>query len=151
MGDRTRVTLTVLNEHVERAKCIIEDYDEDFPYSTHAHCFTFLEVNYGNLDSLPGLVAGGIPYESEWENGSEYTAGTQYCRFRPDGSVDITEVYDDQRNPNLKELMKLLDTPDRLIKAIQTHYESVTPLPWDNQAEYGKIYAARQLIEPKNY
>jgi hypothetical protein len=150
MGDRTSVTLTVLNEHTAKVREIASDFDEEFPGGIQTNCIQYHDVNYGTLDFLPALETLGIAYESAWDNGCEYGAGTRYCRFTPEGAIDTKEVYVSERNPDIDKLMARIDNPVQLIQDIKLHYESVTPLSWDNQAEYGRKYAALNLIIPKN-
>lgn len=147
MGDRTSVILSV----PEQFKEIIEEldsHDHDWEGANNTHCFQYYEVNYGELDFLKELEARGIPYNSDWDAGSEYTAGSKYCRFTPEGSIDIKGVYDNDRNPSIDKLMGLIESPEKLIEFIQIHHEKISALPWDNQVEYGKLYLARKLIEP---
>lgn len=149
MGDRTTVTLTILNEHTNKVREIAEDFDYEYPGGAKTNCIQFFEVNYGELDFLKKLESLGIAYESAWDNGSEYSSGTKYCRFDSEGLIDIKEIYDNQRNPNIETLMNLIENPDSLIRFIRGHHENISVLPWDNQAEYGRIYAALHLITPK--
>lgn len=156
MSDRTRVYLTIADEHVVTLEQIIKmpDYLNEWDATLETDegsdgkrtIFNFDDVNYGTLDFLPELLARGIAYESSWCAGDEYTEGTEYCRFYEDGTATTIQVYNDEINPHLPTLMTLLDTPDLLIDFIKVHNKRVTPPSWDNQIEYGKLYQTHQLL-----
>ena len=146
MGDRTSVNLEILNVHVEAFKEIDTDYDETCPGAFDTTCFHYYEVNYGELDFLDELEKKGIPYDSQWGSGGSYSSGTVYCRFTPEGECEIKEVYDDCINPELDKCLSLINSPDELIKYILDFKKEITPLSWENQAEYGKRYLAKKLI-----
>jgi hypothetical protein len=156
MGDRTSVTLTIPSVYKEAALAIFER-EEDQPNDSfhnseatnnpHFLChFTWYEVNYGTLPHLDALEKAGIPFESDWDSGSEYGPGTETCRFTPDGDAVRKEVANEYLNPDLSRLIALLDEPEALKKYILDHKEKVTSLPWDDQVEYGKRYRLKQLI-----
>lgn len=149
MGDRTTVILTVLNEHINTVKNICDEFDDEFTSGNDCHSLLFYEVNYGKLDFLEELKIRGIAYDNYWDAGSEYSAGSLTCRFTPEGEVIIKELFDNQKNPDINELVSLLSSHNALIKYILDHKEKISVLPWDNQAEYGRIYAALHLITPK--
>lgn len=147
MGDRTSVSLMILKSDAAIAEPIMGECDHH--YEDDTHCFyDFNEVNYGELECLGDLQNAGIPFNSTWDHGGDYGPGTDYCRFAADGSVERFSVSDSAYNPDLEELMELIAKPEELIKYIVTHYNQVTPLPWDHQAEYAKIFRAKQLINP---
>ena len=148
MGDRTTVTLTVLNAQAAKAEALFE-YGADQEQSDDAFTsFIFNEVNYGTLDFLPALLAVGIAYDSEWERGGDFVAGSEYGRFTPEGYSKVLGIDDCNLNPDIYSLMGLIDDPVELRAYIMHHHQKATPLPWDNQEEYGKLYLARQLINP---
>lgn len=148
MGDRTTVTLTVLASQKEAAKELFDTAAvEDWGYR-ELHEYLFYEVNYGELEFLDKLQAAGIAYASRWDAGDGYGAGTKFCRFTSDGDSEIKEVYDTGVNPELTPLLACIDDHAALKKFILAHRESITPLPWDNQEEYGKRHRAKQLITP---
>ena len=148
MGDRTTVILTILTKQVLQAQEVIEHTDVSYVVGDLTE-FQYYEVNYGELPFLDELSNAGIAYESYWQDGNEFTKGSQYCRFTPDGEVEITTVYDCDINPDLYKLLALIDKPDELREFILGHQERITALPWDNQEEYGKIHRAKKLIEGK--
>ena len=149
MGDRAYVTLWVKTVHAGEATPIADkdDYEDT---ATHAELtsFGFSEVNNGNLRCLRELEKLGIAYDSSWNAGSEFGAGTRSARFTPEGTIDIRTIYDADYNPSLAELLNRINSPDDLIAYILKHKEEVTPLPWDNQEQYGKLYRAACLIKP---
>lgn len=110
--------------------------------------YEFEEVNYGELPFLGEFRKAGIPYESRWERGGEYSAGEQSCRFTADGSVITKERDDDEVNPDLDLLFSSIDDHEALKKIIQERHDAVTVLPWENQVEYGKRYVMKQLLLP---
>lgn len=149
MGDRTSVTLYVLTAQKDEALELIgEESSEEGEVGIDSgqYYFSFEQVNYGNLLCLAKLREHGIAYESAWEAGDEYGPGTEYLRFTPDGeAVEIT-VYDSDQNPDLHKLLAHINNYDELREVIISHKKNITPLPWDNQVEYGKIYRMTQLV-----
>jgi hypothetical protein len=148
MGDRTTVTLKVLDVHATRVAdllgCLAEESRQKAPYT----CLTYYDVNYGCLGFESDLAAAGIAYDKRWEDGDTYGAGTETCRFTPTGECVVNTVYDAAGNPELADLLAHIDQPEALRATILAHRDKVTPLPWDRQAEYGKLYCTRQLIAP---
>lgn len=146
MGDRTTVTLSVLESQEDKAREYFEFEDNeawlDEPLSYHQ----FDEINHGELDFLHKLKAAGIAYESRWDRGYEYGPGVKSLRFTPDGNVVEKEIYDSECAIDLKSLMPLLDKPEELREYILTRHQEVSTLSWENQEEYGKLYRAKQLI-----
>ena len=51
-------------------------------------------------------------------------------------------------NPDIEQLMKLIDKPEELRQFIVNHQEEHATLPWENQEENGKIFLTRKLIDP---
>jgi len=148
VGDRVSVDLTVLTSQANAARNIFPDYWENNTSGEQLTTFTFSEVNYGNLDFLPQLVAAGIAYESNWGCGSEFNDGTEYLRFNDKGEdIEIT-LYERSENPDMSLLMKHIDDPVKLRQLVINHLEATTVLPWDNQEDYGKVYRTVQLIAP---
>ena len=152
MGDRAQVALTVLAVDRKRAEKLFNDgpsYIEDEPPELHV-IFTFDEVNYGNLDFLDELEEAGIPFDSRWESGDEYGPGCRTCRFNASGEPCRTEVSDEDRNPDLNTLLAKIDNHPELKQYILDHAKMVTPLPWENQVEYSKLYRAKKLIDKQH-
>lgn len=149
MGDRTTVTLTVPHDFAN----IVEEIDKANKRepSTEGNLIflTYYEVSYGELHFLKKLKEQGIPYDSAWCDGGEYSSGTKSLRFTPEGEAIELEIYDDDANPKMGALMNLIDDPVALRQYILDHRASRPVLPWDNQVEYGKIYRARQPINPQ--
>lgn len=151
MGDRTSVSLTVLTAQAEDAKRIFGEAEFEVDHMSSdgglSH-FSFYEINYGNLPFLDELQNAGIAFDSCWDHGGDYGAGSDRCRFLSDGSVYRFETSDEYLNPDLHMLMKLLDRPEELKAFIIEHYDKVTPPSWDHQVEYGKLYKTKLLINP---
>ena len=149
MGDRTSVTLTVLIEQAAEAEKLFT-FGSDYGYANEKFAmYDFNEVNYGNLPFLNELMHAGIAFDSEWGSGSEYGPGIHFCRFDAQGLIHANEVSDEGQNPPLGELIKRIDDHNALRQYILEYKRDVTPLPWDNQIEYGKIHRALMLITPK--
>lgn len=148
MGDRTSVTLTVLLCHEEAAEALFTFGSEH--RSTHSHFayHAFYDVNYGELPFLDALENAGIPFDSDWDSGSEYGPGCDSCRFTADGDAIRKSIADDYRNPSIDELMKNINDYAALKNFITKHYDEISVLSWDFQEEYGKIYRTKQLIAP---
>jgi hypothetical protein len=149
MGDRTTVYLDVLVSQAEAAEDLFNYEPQDTRENGDQFIeFEFHEVNHGTLDFLNDLEKAGIAYDSSWSRGDEYGPGTKFCRFTADGEVISFDRYDGEINPDMNCLMRLIDDPVALREAILSHHRETTPLPWDNQEEYGKLYRTKQLINP---
>lgn len=109
--------------------------------------FIFYDVNYGELDGLDKLMEAGIPFNSHWEDGCTYTAGTTYCRFTQDGFIQELSVYDNNQNPDLNKLMELLNDNEALVKYIKDFHRNTIPLSWSTQLENRKVYLTKKLID----
>ena len=146
MGDRTSVTLCFPTELLSEVESIsghepIEKCDlDDLTF------FDYRDINYGDLQFLNDLRERGIPYDQTWESGSNFEPGTEYCRFTPEGEIVIKNIYDSHINPDMDMLLELIDDHVSLKNYILKHKKQTTPLPWDDQVKYGKIYRTRQLI-----
>jgi hypothetical protein len=149
MGDRTNVRLTILLAHFDKAKDIIDRDLEDSIIEGNLVYTEYNEINYGNLNFIDELRQAGVPYNSRWEDGNDYAAGEEICRFNDQGEIEIIEIYDDNKNPNLDTLIKYIDNPIQLREYILNHKINITTLPWDNQEAYSKIYLTKQLIAGK--
>lgn len=148
MGDRTTVYLDVLVSQADDARELFdyETCDEYFNGEEFIE-FQFDEINHGTLDFLDKLQEAGIAFDSSWSQGSEYGPGTTFCRFTSEGEVIRFDRYESEINPGMAGLMRLIDDPKALREAILDHHKATTPLPWDNQKEYGKLYRVKQLIK----
>lgn len=153
MGDRTYVYLYVPAELFAQAKEIAIKHDgEPHGEATDEDGVPFMgfeEVNYGELRCIKELQSAGIPYDMGWASGSTYEEGVQHCRFTETGDLSLKVVRGSDHNINpgaLADVIKKHDTLDAVKDFLKRHEEAVTPLPLDNQVEYGKIYRTRQLI-----
>ena len=145
MGDLTWVEIIVLNESASLVKEILPDYaeiDERPPLTS----FFFHEVNNGWVEEQDQLTELGIAYNYKWGKGDNYNPGTKYIRFTPEGDLQHIEYYENELNPPLEKLLGLIDQPKKMAQYVRQYSAEKTPLPWDNQVEYGKIYRAQQLI-----
>jgi hypothetical protein len=148
VGDRTTVTLTFLQSQQEEALKHFDQVASGAEIVDDLAHHVFYDVNYGNLEFLDDLQAAGIAYDSTWDSGSGFTSGTKSCRFMPDGTAVIKEIYESENNPNLGSLMSRIDDLLALRQFVLEHHQSVSVLPWDNQEEYGQRYRTKQLISP---
>lgn len=146
MGDRTCVTLTFPAELEDLVISISDNKGDDRWKDPDLISLVFYEVNFGNLHFLEALHDKGIPYDSAWEAGSNYQAGTEYCRFTETGEAVLKIVYDDNINPDINRLVQLVHNYAALKNFILNHHEEYSVLPWDDQIKYGKRYQARQLV-----
>lgn len=147
MGDRVAVTLCVPTQCANEAICLISEGDPEDSFADNDFAYlTYFDVNYGELNNLSKLIEHGIPFESTWKAGCEFGKGTNYCRFTSDGEYAGFTMYEGEENPPIQELLSLLDNYAVLKQYVQIYKESHTPLPWDNQIEYGKLYRLKQII-----
>jgi hypothetical protein len=145
MGDCTDVTLRVLTEQAKAvrklgARLFTYGVSEDGPHSV----FEFDDIRFATLGFEDRLVEAGIAYDKTWGAGYDYSAGVEYVRFTPDGDLQQIELDEGEDRPPLDELLALCDTPELLADFVRAFALTVTPLPWDNQAEYGRIYTTKE-------
>ena len=145
MGDRTWVEIIVLNESASLVKEILDDSAE-INEGTPLTSFYFYEVNNGCIEEQDQLTDLGIAYNYGWDTGDNYNPGSKYIRFTPEGELQHIEYYENDSNPPLEKLLALVSEPKELAEYVQQFADDITPLPWDNQVEYGKIFRTRQLI-----
>lgn len=153
MGDRTVVELKILESQYEQAKACFDGDgpDEETHFSffdgTRCSCLVFHDVNYGELPFLDQLQRMGIAFDARWGHGDEYGPGGTYLRFSPDGDFTRKEYSEEGINPDLYQLMELVDNPPALCEFIVNHhaYIHVEPLA-QNQEAYGKLYRTKALI-----
>lgn len=149
--DSSKVTLKIPRDALAEVTHVIGKMAYSEEQSTPAQVFrylTFPNIKMGELRFLPQLRMLGIPYEAYWEKGAKYGAGTEYNRYDSSGKQVTKTVYDEHKNPDLTALMSMLHKPDMLQQYILEHYRKITPLPWTNQVEYGKMFRTINLIMP---
>jgi len=146
MGDRTSVTLTVLECQSEAVEKVFRGFCSKGLITEARVDYFFEKVNYGILRALPELQKQGIAYDSAWERGSDYEPGTEYLRFTSEGVAVKKCIYQYSHNPDISELMSFIDSPEELRSVILRKNEENYILPWDNQEEYGKRYQMLQLL-----
>lgn len=148
--DTSNVVLTVLTSQKQAAEALFDSPGDDVWEGTNPPTteYQFYDVAEGNLYFLPALVAAGISYESAWESGQEYGAGTEILRFTKEGEAVGKTNYVYDLNPDIGQLMELIDKPEELRQFIVNHQEEHATLPWENQEENGKIFLTRKLIDP---
>lgn len=148
MGDRTYVCLTVLSHFHDQVLHVFKDNlnESNITYGKEFSHFDFYDVNYGELPHLDELQDLGIAFDSEWEAGSEYGPGITFCRFTPEGDIQLHSMENEAKNPSMEALIARIDDPEDLRQYILEHKKLVTPLSWNKQVEYGQLYRAKQLI-----
>jgi hypothetical protein len=155
MGDRTDVQLTIPTELHKLAEQVAPDMCD---HAGATYCeqhgglqlvtLEYYEVNYGELEFLPKLVDVGIPYTRYWYRGGEYNQGEEFLRFTPEGDIRLVELYEGEENFPIDQLtdLMILGDMDKLTDAYNAHMLKTTPLSWDNQVEYGKLFRTKKLI-----
>lgn len=155
MGDRVTVSLKILKEHAEEAMALLEEsgsYPSDtFDETTNNKLLVmmiFHGVNYGNLDGLDRLRDHGIAYSLRYDGSYDWGPGNEHVRFTSDGKIQRIELSEADVNPPLHMLLSMVKDPPRLVEYIQGYRGRITPLPWDHQEAYGRLYRANRLLIP---
>lgn len=134
MGDRTTVNLTVRKDDFLKNPSLFADADDnDAIEGSSTVSLTYYDVNYGNLDFESALQDMRIPYDKSWDNGSEYTCGTEYCRVLANGCIDVKEFSGyNEDTVNLDEVIKAYKKGN--IEAfLETTKSTLTVMDWDDQ------------------
>jgi len=145
MGDRTWVEIVVLTESLPQVKEFLGE-EAQINDETKLASLYFDEVDNGCMEAQDELTKAGIPYNYSWGRGDNYEGGMKYIRFTPEGDLEHIEYCVSDINPPLEKLLKLVPTPRELAEYVQQYSDDKTPLPWDNQVEYGKRFRALQLL-----
>lgn len=154
MDDRVWVSVSVLNEHVDKAKELIAETEGDPSEEIRGDVFTeldYYEVNYGTIDALDTFKDHGIPYSMNSGAGYEFTEESKDLRFTAEGTVVHTREYKEWPSTILYQLQNALKEVGTLAGAlhiIQETKDACIASNWDNQLEYSKLYLATQLINP---
>ena len=145
MDDRTWAEIVVLKESLPQVK---EFLDEEAQISEGPvlASFYFDEVNNGCVEAQDELTEAGIPYNYQWGMGDRFEGGMKYIRFTSEGALVCIEYVDSERNPPIEKLLKLVVAPLKLANYVHQFNADKTPLPWDNQVEYGKRFRTLQLL-----
>ena len=152
MGDRTYVTLTVRRADKKRVLQICEEagYEPNEPdQSPEITAFVnmgFEEVNYGMLPFLDELEKAGIPFDSNWAAGCEYTEGTRYGRYNSAGELVFAELYEEDFAIWIDDLMRVIHDYTELTSLIRERYACVQTPSWDEQEHNAKLFQTKQLI-----
>lgn len=149
----SQLRLSIPNEHVVLLEEQLRSPEQRFDYSTIVTRKTveaaYVEYTLAYWPVLPDLwfIQNGIPNTLE---GDTYWS---HLRFTADGKVQQINVQKEDVNPDLRNLIRIMDTTSRQIVRltkleayIREHHKKVTPLPWAHQVEYGKRYLATQLL-----
>lgn len=149
------ITIWVQMEHKDAVTQILyrnEDAIDDQREKNGLYYFRFYDckVSYLDLDdACNDLLEAGIAYDinigREHENDSHMT---DTYRFTENGTLSHLHWEEEDEAMRLTDLMSVVDNYQELRDLIIQAKREITPLPWDNQIEYGKRYMARQLIAP---
>lgn len=148
MHNNVYVTLQVLNEHYKQIKELIcEEASEEYEFDDAKFILMhFEEVRYGELSGLSEVRNAGFPYDSSWTRGEDFSPGTEFCRYDDEGNCIVKSVYEDIENPNISDLLKLIDDPVKLRQLILDHKERNAVMSWSTQTYNSKIARTRALI-----
>ena len=144
MGNRTSVELLVLKRDADFVATLY-DY-EDKCEGELITTFGYWEVNYGELKFTDELMERNIPYSYTWQDGSDYSAGTEFFLFNEDGSTKTLNFYLSDVNPEISYLLTLCDKPEELVQFIKAHHRRYLAPSWKHQEEQSLIARAKQLI-----
>lgn len=145
MGDRTWVGIDVLTESLPQVKEFLGE-EAQISEGPELASFYFDEVNNGCVGAQDELTEAGIPYNYQWGMGDCFEGGMKYIRFTSEGVLVCIEYSDSESNPPIEKLLELVDTPLELANYVHQFNAVKTPLPWDNQVEYGKRFRTLQLL-----
>lgn len=152
MGERVYVTLAVLKQQVPQIEDLLNSGAPDNEHESDDGMLWYVgysEVNYGSLPFLKALQQRGVAYDSTWAAGSDWSEGTESCRFTPEGELEEKSVYLSDQGVSLFRLLDELENHQALKDLILEHKAKTAHLPLDEkQIEYGKLYQTKQLIAP---
>ena len=140
--------LVVPYEHKEATLEIVKMFYADpanTKWFTIANIFglSFDDEYYGGFSVHDELRQEGIAYTAFSDRGFN-NQEVSSLRFNPDGSLEEMTNEDDYSKENL---FTLFDMPPSVRELyIAERVAAVTPLPWVNQVDYGKVYLTRKLI-----
>lgn len=148
MGDRCDVYITIPEEYHGKVDHILAPTDHWVTVHGLAE-YLMVEVNYANIEAeTQALIREGIPHSWYWTAGGDYDSGKGYVRFTPEGEVIYFDYDDPQTNPNVDEVIKLVETKtsEEVLEYLRKYKAKYSPQSWDNQVEYGKVYKLKQLV-----
>lgn len=152
MSDAVRVTLTLHNSHSKHVEELIshsESYqfvDKTDILEDSTSLFTFDKVVFGSLPFLEDLIRIGIAFDTEWNVGINFSAGSLHCRFDANGKTHLKKISESMTHIRYDLLKTLSKNPEELLRFIDKKYEQLKVPDWNNQIEYGKIHAAMRLV-----
>ena len=97
MGNQTYTTITFQTEYLPLFSAAYEKKFGEEPYATIEEGGPLTELieeqaNYGEMEDEENiLIECSIPYDTSWENGGDYRAGTEYVRFDAEGVIQRNE------------------------------------------------------------
>lgn len=143
MSDYSNVVFTVLTVHADAARALFAYSIEGEREEGITTIFNFEGVKFADLMCEPKLTKDGIAWTKVWDDGGDAWAATSHVRFTEEGLLQELSLDDGGENPPIDELLTLCDQPEKLVRFIRAHARKTRPMPWDAQAEYGKLYASK--------
>lgn len=141
------VYFTVLDEHVDKTYQLLKHLKPTMDGGNINPLRKKLWLT--KLDSLN--VIGefreqGIAFEADMEDEYSGEIIQVYDRYDDQGRHITKTICDSERYMCNESLKNLLDKPEDLKAAIETHLENIKEPSWDNQVENGKLYLMNELI-----
>lgn len=148
MDDRVTVELTLLKtQESEAVRLLDEGEPNEFYEEGDLITLVYHEVLRGALQNLSKLTDAGIAYDSCWDAGSNVWQGGDYARFLEDGSLSVKRIFDEEKDIQVNDLLKVIDDHEALKALILKRQEETTILSFKDQEARGKLYRTRKLIE----
>jgi len=158
MGDRTAVTLTILNSTTSSIIDVIGDdifteHDDIQGEGDNAlRVVEFEDVNYAQLDFESELRDANIPYSKTWDAGSEYVSGEEHFRLSS-GKAPILKTFNGEEHDqvNLTELLKAKNAGNvALTQFLAEQVSKHHVIDWDTQYSlYLDNPLSDEAIEPE--
>lgn len=149
MGDRTTVTLVVRSKDVLENQALFEDFDDSHTHKTLT-TLTYYDANYGTLDFEGALQDKKIPYDKSWDNGSTFSGGTEYCRIRSSGTVEVKEFSaNTEGSINVDEALEAYKQGN-IESFLHDKKMETTVMDWDEQEAIIQTLASKQSTTKLN-
>jgi hypothetical protein len=139
MGDRTSVNLTVRKDDLFKNQALFADANDQDTYGLSPSSslllvtLTYYDINFANLGFEGFLQENKIPYDKSWDNGDEFTCGTEYCRVLANGNVEVKEQTGfDEENISLDEAIKAYKE-GKIGAFLETKKNEITAMDWNIQ------------------
>jgi len=160
MGDRTSLSITILEDHYERARALdpdnnwidrkyawgsIMDADEGFLTFDHD------DVNYAEFPLDTAFATSGIPFQVSHGNGMEYEQGGFGAMYSPEGHLHqylYSGPYPTARleSEMLLEILQKYNKDQIFHIVMQHHLGSVPYFSWNEQLQNSKKFRANLAV-----